>query len=171
MKNTARLFIAAALPSNMVRELSALAIRLERDIRANFSRVENYHITLAFLGETDWELTPEICAILDGMQIGATEISLAGLGSFGKPNGAVLWCGLSGARPLEELSVNIRAALREREIPFDPKPMKPHITLARNAKLQDIDLSQYQPHASGKIERVSLFVSERKKGVLTYTPL
>lgn len=48
----------------------------------------------------------------------------------GRPN--VVWLGAgAGAEDLGRLGAAVRAALRERGVPFDDKPFRAHVTLAR----------------------------------------
>ena len=49
-----RLFVAAALPESWKAALDRAARALaDQGVRGNFTRRENYHLTLVFLGETD----------------------------------------------------------------------------------------------------------------------
>ena len=49
-----RLFVAAALPESWKDALDRAARALaDQGVRGNFTRRENYHLTLVFLGETD----------------------------------------------------------------------------------------------------------------------
>ena len=170
---TGRLFIAAELPQEMAVELERTARRLKQAVRARYSRTENYHITLAFLGETDLALVPKIAAALEGMpKNGAIPVSLGRLGHFGRENDAVLWCGLKGGQRLAALAGEVRAALEAEGIPFDRKPFRAHITLARRADIADAALDGFAPRETrGSISKVTLFLSEREKGVLVYRPL
>lgn len=106
MQKTGRLFIAAELPANLTGELAAAAKRLREKIGARWPRRENYHVTLAFLGETELARAAQVGHIIsraaDG--VGPVRVSLSELGFFGKQNDAVLWCGLSGTQPLEDLA-------------------------------------------------------------------
>lgn len=174
MQKTGRLFIAAELPANLAGELAATAKKLREKIDARWSRMENYHITLAFLGETELTRTEQVGRIIsraaNGM--GPVRVSLAELGFFGRENDAVLWCGLLGTRPLEELARKIRAGLVKAEIPFDGKPLRPHITLARRAGLSAAALKALSPErAGGTITKITLFLSTRENGCLVYRPL
>lgn len=174
MNKTGRLFIAADLPPQTKNALAEMASRMKKDIRANFSGAQNYHITLAFLGETPFDLTDGIGRIIAGAAegIGSFDVRLGAPGYFGREDNAVLWCGMEGAEPLFPLSEGIRAGLERAGIPFDPKPMKPHITLARKARLNGVDLNAYaikKPVAT--IDSVSLYLSHRVNGELTYTQI
>ena len=174
MDDKGRLFIAADLPENIKKDLSALAAGLRRSIPGNYSREINYHITLAFLGDTKLALTAKIREIILNAARGAAafEVALSELGFFGRESNAVLWCGIKGAQPLYGIAEKIRDGLENAEVSFDPKPMKPHITLARKAKLDGVNLKQmHVPNTVGMLTGISLYLSYRVNGELTYSPI
>ncbi len=168
------MFIAASLPNGAVAALEAVAARLKGSVRGNYPSSKNYHITLAFLGETSLGLTEDIGRIIAAAAKGIppVEVKLSELGFFGRRENAVLFCGAGGAEPLVAMSECIRDGLASAGIRFDPKPMKPHITLARKANLSGVDLGAYAPRAvTAKIDSVTLYLSHRVRGELTYTPI
>jgi len=172
----ARLFIAARLPEAVLGAIAETSSNLQRTVRANYSRRENYHITLAFLGNTDLSLTSDIQEAMDdaiGRETSLSKrLSLGGLGFFGKPGNAILWRGIKSDYPLDGLSAKLGSRLELNGIDFDRKPFNPHITIARKADLTHVTLTDHSPpDASGDIPSIALFVSERKNGVLTYTPI
>lgn len=174
MKQTERLFIAAELPENMVRTLKHTAHSLGLRGKARLSRPENYHVTLAFLGETELARAEQIERAVSRAVENVPPVSaaLSGLGYFGKKNDAVLWCGLAGAQPLIALAERIRKNLGQAGIWFDGKPVRPHITLARRADLTGISLEGASPApAAGTLSNITLFESVREAGRLVYRPL
>ena len=93
------------------------------------------HLTLAFIGNTPPD---RLGAASEAVRAAAAvvapfDVVLDGVGRFpvrGLPN--VVWLGAGeGADGLILLGQRVRAALRERSVPFDDKPFRPHITLAR----------------------------------------
>jgi 2'-5' RNA ligase len=59
-------------------------------------------------------------------------LRLAGGGRFGGRRAATLWVGLSGdVGALLSLGGAIRRELRRARIPYDRKPLRPHLTFAR----------------------------------------
>ena len=142
-----RLFVAVPLtPAAMaaVAELVA-GIRLapepapgERrdpaDVR--WVRMDGLHLTLRFLGPTEPDRIPLLAdAVRQAAgQVGEFEIGLAGAGVFPNPTRPrVLWLGLGrGIEPLNELTAGLGLALAERGWPFDDRPVRPHLTLARS---------------------------------------
>ncbi len=130
--------------------------------RVNWSSPANLHLTLAFIGEYN---SPEnVRAVLDEVPFDPFIIRTGKCGNFG----SLWWVGLDGGNEAVALSDNIRAGLKSAGIPFDPKPMKPHITLAR--ELYPLHPPRIKPiPAETTAARVSLMKSERIAGKLTYT--
>lgn len=97
------------------------------------------HVTLAFLGEVPDARLPDVRsavgAAVTAWTAAAAEppaVRLAGGGRFGRGRFTVLWVGLSGAvTGLGELARAVRRQLRRDRLPFDVKPLRPHLTIAR----------------------------------------
>lgn len=93
------------------------------------------HLTLAFLGSVPPGRRPEAGDALRAAarSSGPFDVRLDRLGRFperGPP--AVLWLAAGrGAVELAVLAERVRLALGERGIPFDAKPFRTHVTLAR----------------------------------------
>lgn len=174
MKQSARLFIAAELTAGQVRELSVLAGKIKTTIPANYVSSKNYHLTLAFLGETLLGITEQVKACMVQAMRGYSpqKLALGEPGFFGRWQNAILWCGVSGAQQLVQYSERLRRALRQQGIHFDEKPMRPHITLARKANVEGVDLARYTPQPlAANPPAVTLFESTRLQGELVYIPV
>jgi RNA 2',3'-cyclic 3'-phosphodiesterase len=101
-----------------------------------------WHVTLAFLGELPDDRAPEVAAALhagvDRWRGGPTgesapiEVRLAGGGRFGRRRSTTLWVGLAGELDaFRSLGDSVRRELRRARIPYDHKPLRPHLTFAR----------------------------------------
>jgi 2'-5' RNA ligase len=98
-----------------------------------------WHVTLAFLGEVpDDRATGAAAALAEGVArwrsgaAGAPALRLAGGGRFGRRQSTVLWVGLAGdVDALRALGGLVRRELRRARLPYDRKPMRPHLTFAR----------------------------------------
>ncbi|MEU9982221.1 RNA 2',3'-cyclic phosphodiesterase [Streptomyces sp. NPDC050856] len=132
---TVRLFIALAPPDDAKEEL-AQALRPAHDAhpRMRWNRIEDWHITLAFLGELPRSagslLRPPLAALAARRQ--PLRLALRGGGHFDE---RVLWTGIGG--DLEGLRVlvgEVRALVREQGITFLDRPLNPHLTLARSRR-------------------------------------
>jgi 2'-5' RNA ligase len=107
-----------------------------------------WHVTLAFIGEVAPDRVDAAATALarcraDGPTGGSgrngvrsaaepIRIRVAGGGRFGRRRFTVLWAGLAGdTDALAELADAVRRELRRARVPFDRKPFRPHLTLAR----------------------------------------
>ncbi|MEW2167170.1 RNA 2',3'-cyclic phosphodiesterase [Streptomyces sp. NPDC007084] len=130
--STIRVFIALAPPDPAKEELTAAlapAYATHPDLRWN--RVEDWHITLAFLGELPAGTVPLLGPPLAGIAANRRPPALAlrGGGTF---DNRVLWSGVDGdLAELHALAAEVRAAVRECGIAFEERPLRPHLTLAR----------------------------------------
>ena len=181
-----RLFIAIQLNDEMKDALTRLQKQLQRQgVRGNFTRRENLHLTLAFIGE--YPDLYDVKDIMDTIDFEPFDISLDGMGSFG----SLWWMGLSsgsgeedGNDELKSLAKHLRRALADAGIPFDRKKFSPHITLVRkptmrnsaaeaghrNAAIPEEILADL-PRASMLVDHISLMRSERGKHGMIYTEL
>lgn len=129
---TVRVFIALAPPDTAKEELAEAlgpAYATHPDMRWN--RVEDWHITLAFLGELPRETVPLLRPPLAGLATDRRPPSLAlrGGGTF---DDRVLWSGIDGdLAELHTLATDVRTAVRNCGITFEERPLRPHLTLAR----------------------------------------
>lgn len=168
-----RTFIALDLPEDFADETAALARALRDHVEGRFMKPESYHLTLAFLGDIDER----------GLQlaIAATEaacndtapirLSCSGLGTFGRKNDATLWLGLVEAPELMALASRIREQLDVRSVAFDKKAFKPHITLARRARLSRTALPALPFPRDDEALHVTVYKSELTPEGARYKPL
>ena len=126
-----RTFIAVNPDENMKKALLHVQERLKQNnIHGNYTKPENLHLTLAFIGEY-----PDPDNILDTLarvRFRPFELRLAGIGSFGR----ILWVGTTAKTELEGCALQIRHYLSEADIPFDRKKFSPHITILREPDKQ-----------------------------------
>ena len=160
-----RLFIAIELEEEMRDALTQVQAYLRRRrVEGNYTKPENLHLTLAFIGEYN---DPE--QVLDVMQrvpLAPFPIRLEGFGCFGD----LYWCGLEGEPALDAYVRRLRRALADAGIPFDRKRFSPHITLIRRARFDRLPAAEV-PEAAMTVERVSLMRSDRGGNGMIYTEL
>jgi 2'-5' RNA ligase len=132
---TTRVFLALAPPDDAKEEL-ALALRPAYDAypRMRWNRIEDWHITLAFLGELPVTAVPPLMPPL--ARLAARQhplrLELRGGGHFDE---RVLWAGVRGdIEGLHHLATDVRALVRECGVPFPDRPLRPHLTLARSRR-------------------------------------
>ncbi|MEU7701323.1 MULTISPECIES: RNA 2',3'-cyclic phosphodiesterase [unclassified Streptomyces] len=129
---TVRVFVALAPPDEAKDELErVLGPAYETHPRMRWNRVEDWHITLAFLGELPVAAVPPLRAPLADLAAsrGPVELSLRGGGHFDE---RVLWSGIDGdLDALHRLAADVRGVVTACGIPFEDRPLRPHLTLAR----------------------------------------
>ena len=163
-----RLFIAIRLNDQIRSGLAEIQSFLRnRGVSGNFTKLENLHLTLAFIGEY---ADPEnVLEAMRGVPFAPFSIWLKGFGSFGD----LYWCGIGENETLSAYVKRLRRALAESGIPFDRKKFSPHITLIRRASF---DKNRgfpgvSVPDASMEVDRVSLMRSDRAKSGMVYTEI
>jgi 2'-5' RNA ligase len=93
------------------------------------------HVTLAFLGRTPDERLADTSAAVEAAadRVTAFDIELDRPGRFptsGRPR--VVWIGIgAGAPAVLALGERVRGELARREVAFDDKPLRAHVTLGR----------------------------------------
>ena len=93
---------------------------------------ENMHLTLRFIGEVENGQAEDIDAALVRLRAPRFDITLDGVGLFGKPSAArVLWAGVRKCEKLTRLQAKIENALQMSGLPPEERKFSPHITLAR----------------------------------------
>ncbi|MEV0522243.1 RNA 2',3'-cyclic phosphodiesterase [Streptomyces sp. NPDC050439] len=129
---TVRVFIALAPPDDAKQELErALGPAYQAHPRMRWNRVEDWHITLAFLGEVPVSVVPLLCTPLERLAATRKPLNLA-LRGGGHFDERVLWSGIYG--DLEELHLladEVRAVADGCGAPHVGRPFRPHLTLAR----------------------------------------
>ncbi|MGW0683687.1 RNA 2',3'-cyclic phosphodiesterase [Streptomyces sp. NPDC002754] len=129
---TLRAFIALAPPDDAKEEL-ALALRPVHAAhpRLRQNRIEDWHITLAFLGEQSAAAVQRLLRPLADIAAvqPSPELALRGGGHF---DDRVLWTGVEGdLDDLHLLSDAVRKQVRACGVDFPERPLRPHLTLAR----------------------------------------
>jgi 2'-5' RNA ligase len=127
-----RLFFALWPDENMRQALRRATRKAVRKSGGRAVTPENFHITLAFLGSVPAERLGCIRAAAGRVRAAPVNLTLDRLGYFARPR--LLWLG-TGDVPatLTVLVQKLNAALGACEFRPDPRPYRPHVTLARKA--------------------------------------
>lgn len=136
----------------------------EQGIRGNFTRPENLHLTLVFIGETD--RIDDIKTAVDSVRFDPFVITTGQLGCF-NGRSRVLWMGIQGKEKMKTLALRLRKALDERGINYSHGPFQPHITLVRQPTETPLDIEVED--ACMTIRDIVIMKSERINGRLVYT--
>ena len=160
-----RLFIAIQFPDQVRKALIDTMTDLrEQGVSGNFSRTENLHLTLAFLGEVG--SAERICRAMDQVTGAPFRLTLDGGGSFGN----LYWAGLKESPELADYVKRLRKKLRDEDIWYDPKAFRPHITIIRKAEHEGKVQIRLRKETF-LVTKISLMRSERKNGKLIYTEI
>lgn len=163
-----RLFLAALPGSEMKKALTEIQDELRRrGIKGNYTKEDNLHLTLAFIGE--WPDPDTVMEALETLRFEPLELKLTRLGSFGE----TIWAGTEENEKLSVLVSRLRHALSDASIPFDRKRFRAHFTLLRQPVYgRDPELGLVSvPRACMRIDRLSLMLSERSNKGMIYTEL
>ena len=171
-----RLFIAVNCGDETKKLLLSVQEKIKsQSLKGNFSRPENLHLTLVFLGETPEEQVPAICtAIKEALRPPAAPFSLtfSQTGCYRHSNKELWWIGAGHSDPflgaLKNLRQRITGGLSTAGVAFDDRPFNPHITLGREIK-HNAPIVIPQQEINFSVNRISLMKSERSGGVLVYT--
>jgi 2'-5' RNA ligase len=134
-----RLFAAVAPPPQVLDELrSATAAMRAAHPRLRWTRPDQWHLTLAFLGEVGDEARGDLSARLarTAARHPPMRLALHGAGRFGD---RVLWTRVTGdVVALRGLAASVRAAAERAGIDVEDRPYRPHLTLARGRDGTDL---------------------------------
>lgn len=129
---TQHTFIALAPPDDAKNELAhALSPAYAACPDLRWNRIEDWHITLASLGELPVQAVQRLRSPLADLAAAhpSLELALRGGGHFDE---RVLWSGIEGdLHRLHELAEAVRARIRDCGVDFVERPLRPHLTLAR----------------------------------------
>lgn len=167
----ARLFIAIDVPAD-IRLALAEAVRSFGAAGFRWSKPENYHLTLAFLGDADPELV--VPALAASTPTGVPlDIEVVGWGAFPKAAGArVFWAGVQGGEALIDLAGRVRSACRSVAPEMDMKVYSPHLTLGRAQAPVDVrQLNVEMPSMQWSVDRYGLIESRLSPRGAGYTTL
>ena len=167
-----RLFIAILPTEAFSQTLCDVICQMKvRGVRANFTKSENLHLTLAFLGEQ--ASAAPAAAAMSAVLCEPFELKRSGLSAFSREGGDLLFASVAKNEPLLTLANALAGALREKGIVLPARQFSAHITLAREARfgknlsLLDFSVGKAQMQA----RQLDLMCSKREKGTLTYTSI
>ena len=164
-----RLFIAINFNDNVAADLLNIQAEL-KDCGAvgNFTKPENLHLTLAFIGE--YGNPDDVLDVMETVSFKPVPLAFEGLQHFRD----MYFARIKSNPGLESYVRRLRRALAENEIPYDRKKFSPHITLIRKVSFRN-GLLEGEPGNVGisdfEVKRVSLMKSDRGKNGMIYTEI
>ena len=171
-----RLFIAIECPDNIKTELEKSIVQVRHAcIRGKFSRRENLHLTLIFLGQVPASRVGEITSVMDVCAVPPFSTTIGSMGRFRRSGGDTLWRQVSADSGLILLQSHLAVLLREKGFPLEDRSFRPHMTIARRAVLgvrtRLSDLSAAMPNLSFTVDGITLMRSELLPSGPVYTRL
>jgi len=160
-----RLFLALELPAALTRTLAALDPHLPG---LRWLPASGLHLTLAFLGDVEAEKREELVQALSGLEAESFELSLRGLGRFGRRGHPAIVIAEVDSPPPELLSLAtaVREIVSSAGLPTDSRPFHPHVTLGRGKQCPDAHLKDFLNRNTDtelgtfRVDGLSLFSSE-----------
>ncbi|MEG1560079.1 MAG: RNA 2',3'-cyclic phosphodiesterase [Clostridia bacterium] len=170
-----RLFIAIELSKNMKSEIElARASLIKSSAGGRFVSIENMHLTLRFLGESNNSFGAVNAISESARGIRPFPIHLGGYGFFG---GGPFTSYLNVLGDLSELNAiydSLQSALFDEGFSREYKRFSPHITLGRNVIHDDKTvetMNALRLQASMQVQSITLFESTRGKNGMIYTAM
>lgn len=170
-----RLFIAIRFSEAILEALWYIENQLcQQALSGNFTRKENFHLTLSFLG--DVTEVDAILQVMDQVKLPAFPLRLEGIGCFCQEKGGdILWAGVRESQGLRQLQSFLERALRLKGFPLEQRGFQPHITLGRKVKLcEGFPLAAFSatiPPVDMEVRKFYLMRSDSPQGILTYTEI
>lgn len=156
--------------------------KITSDIRKHcnegtFTRKNNFHLTIRFIGEVDDIQITKIKEIMDKtiLNISPFELLVNNLGIFKRKKTNILWIGIEESPVLFKLHKELSILLKEWKIPFYDKLYMPHITLGRRVLFHDAyqdlnSLIEFE-RISIPVKSITLFTSKEENGKLNGIPI
>ncbi|MEX2650094.1 MAG: RNA 2',3'-cyclic phosphodiesterase [Alphaproteobacteria bacterium] len=124
-----RLFVAIALPEAVRLRLAGLCAGVPG---AHWAGIDQFHLTLRFIGDVDGTVADDVADALDEVEGPRFSLALKGVGNFDKGRyPTILWVGAEDKAALRRLHEKIDRRLVHLGLPSDPRKYHPHVTLAR----------------------------------------
>jgi 2'-5' RNA ligase len=135
-----RLFTGIAIPDDVRDRLALLRGGLPG---ARWIDAENYHLTLRFIGDIDFDVAEDVAETLSRVERPAFPIEIEGLGSFGTRKPHSIIARVATSRALNELQAEHERLIQRLGLPPESRKFSPHVTLARLRGASNRDVADY----------------------------
>ena len=139
-----------------------------RDVEGRIVDRRNWHITLAFVGDIEERLIPELQQRASQIKVQPFHLSFDRLEYWARPRVA---CLVAATVPteLQELVTSLHAAMQEVGVIPEDRTYRPHITVARNART--FTTERLAQRATSEWSEFTLMESVSGPGGISYVPL
>lgn len=171
-----RLFIGISFSSEVCDYFHDAQLMVEKYCeKANYTRYDNFHLTLKFLGMMDEATVDGLIDVIKSLSVEKITLMFDHIGFFKKKNRYVIYMGNKPSEPLTDLAIALNDALVEANV-IDREEFiyKPHVTLCRNAAIlvPSVDLSRgIEIEKEATVDNITLYESTNIDGKLTYKPI
>jgi 2'-5' RNA ligase len=142
-------------------------------LRGRFTLTDNFHLTLAFLGETERRAAAE--AAMDRVSAPGFVLQIGAPGLFRQRDGDLWWLGIEPSPALLEVHRQLTEELSAAGFVLGTPPLPPSSHLGRQVGPAPVfdraAFARSLPPMGTKVRRITLMQSEHIQGRLTYTPL
>ena len=136
-----RLFVAITPPESIRQRLRLLCAGVPR---AKWSKVENLHLTLRFIGDVDGRTYGDIVDSLGHVSVPKFALQLESVGQFGEGHRVdTLWAGVKPCDALMRMQGKVETALQRLGLEPERRKFHPHVTLARLRSAPEARVAQF----------------------------
>lgn len=171
-----RLFIAIEFQDNIKEHLyEEIKLLKSQSESGNFTLLDNLHLTLEFLGETNISRINDIKKAMQEAckNFEKSNITINGFGKFVNRGELLYWRGLECSQQVITMQQNLRNELKNSGFKVDSRAFKPHITMGRKCIMKDSFNEENFERALKKVmfdvSVISLMKSERINNRMVYT--
>jgi len=162
-----RLFTGLEIPAGLANDLALLRGGLSG---ARWIDVENYHLTLRFIGDIDETAANDVASALETVRREPFTVRLEELGFFGGDRPRAIVAKAKASPGLVELQAEQERLMRRIGIAPEARKFTPHVTLARLRGASTLAVADYLAMRGGffgrtfEAERFVLFSSRASTG-------
>lgn len=162
-----KLFIGIKIDAKAQKKINSyFNLFYESKVTGNYSKINNLHMTLAFLGETEENKVPLIKLIIKGIKLDINSIKISKL----KMLKDILIGEVENNKSIQDIYDSLRKKLIKNNIYFDNHDLYPHVTFIRKVNNCDKFIGK-EVDIISNFDHITLFESRRINNDLVYIDL